>query len=124
LWAAQKVVTCPGRRLVPESRKDKQYRFTDADPVGIRLSLLMIDRIALAGVSGEVFSLIGQHLKQRSPSPQTLLITHCNGSSGYLPDDDAYGQISYEIQVTRVKPGCAEKAIVQGLRDLIRSRPE
>ena len=40
-------------------------------------------------------------------------------SSGYIPDDAAYDQISYEIVVSRVKRGCAEDAIVNGLLDMI-----
>ena len=118
---AQKVVTCPGRKLPPgpRRRRDQNYRFLDADPVPIRLSVLMINHIALVGVSGEVLTMIGQRLKQESPFSQTIMMTHCNGSSGYLPDDAAYDQISYEIAVSRVKRGCAEDAIVNGLLDLM-----
>jgi hypothetical protein len=82
--------------------------------VDIRLSLLMVDKIALAGVSGEVLTMIGQRLKRESPFTNTMMITHANGSSGYLPDDAAYERISYEILTARVKPGCAESAIIDG----------
>lgn len=47
------------------------------------------------------------------------MVTHCNGSSGYLPDDAAYDQVSYEIVATRVKRGCAENAIVNGLLEMM-----
>lgn len=47
------------------------------------------------------------------------MVAYTNGTSGYLPDDAAYDQISYEIQVAKVKRGCAETAIVKGLLDLI-----
>ena len=101
----------------------KSLEFADSDPVPIRLSLLMVDKIALAGVSGEVFSLLAQELKAKAPQPQkTMMITHCNGSSGYLPDDAAYGQLSYEIQTARVKPGCAQAAIVNGLLKMIQRK--
>jgi hypothetical protein len=43
------------------------------------------------------------------------MVTHANGSSGYLPNDAAYDQLSYEIVTTRVKQGCAEDAIVNTL---------
>jgi hypothetical protein len=99
-------------------RPDGSYQFVDAPPVRIRLSLLMIDRIALCGVSGEAFSLIGQRLKKESPCEQTILITHANGSSGYLPNDDAYDQVSYEIMVTDVKRG-VEKILMHGLLDML-----
>jgi hypothetical protein len=87
--------------------------------VAIRLSLLTIGHVALAGVSGEVLTKIGERLKNESPFSQTLVVTHCNGSSGYLPDDAAYEQISYEIAVSHVKKGCAEDAIVNGILELM-----
>ena len=117
LSAAQRVVSCPGRK--PEGgaqrRKDGNYAFQDADPVDIRLSVLMLNHIAVTGVSGEVLTLIGTRLKKESPFSATIVVTHANGSSGYLPDDAAYDQASYEIVTTRVKPGCAEDGIVNTL---------
>jgi hypothetical protein len=47
------------------------------------------------------------------------MITHANGSSGYLPDDAAYDQVSYEITATRVKRGCGEDAIVNGFLEMM-----
>jgi neutral ceramidase len=111
----QTVVTCPGKKTVQAPGPGKEYKFEDADPVSIRLSLLMITDIAITGVSGEVLTNIGLRLKKESPFTRTIMVTHCNGSSGYLPDDAAYEQVSYEIMTTRVKPGCAEDAIVDGL---------
>jgi hypothetical protein len=112
---AQVIVECPGRKATSGRRRDLNYAFEDAGPATIRLSLLMLNHIALAGVSGEVLTNIGQRLKRESPFTATMMVTHCNGSSGYIPDDAAYEQISYEIVATRLKPGCAEDAIVRGL---------
>jgi hypothetical protein len=120
LWGMQQVLTCPGRLLEPGSSQRTGYKFTDSDPVNIRLSLLMLDRIALAGVSGEVFTLIAQRLKAESPVGDTVMVTHANGSSGYIPNDAAFDQISYEITTSHLKPGCAENAIVNGFLDMIR----
>ncbi len=118
--AAQKVVTCPGQKLIPGPRGRSDGRFEDAEPVPIRLSLLRVNDIAITGVSGEVLTMVGQRLKRESRLPNTLMVTHCNGSSGYLPDDEAYKQLSYEIYTTRVKAGCAEDAIVNGLLEMMR----
>jgi hypothetical protein len=119
--AAQKVIECPGKKNPPgpNRRKDLNYEFVDADPTAIRLSLLMLNHVALAGVSGEILTPIGTRLKEESPFAATMMLTHCNGSSGYLPDDASYDQISYEIVVSRVKRGCAEAAIVGGLLDMM-----
>jgi neutral ceramidase len=53
--------------------------------VSFRLSLLVINDIAMPGVSGEVFTSIGPRLKKESPFDRTIMTAHCNGSSGYVP---------------------------------------
>lgn len=115
----QKVVSCPGKRTVQRPGPDQEYKSEDADPVAIRLSLLVINDIAIAGVSGEVLTNIGARLNQESPFTRTLMVTHANGSSGYLADDAAYDQVSYEIVATRAKRGCAESAIVNGFLEMM-----
>lgn len=115
---AQKVVTCPGRRVEPGPTPRAEYKFNDTDPVNIRLGLLMINDVALSGVSGEVFTLIGRRLQRELPSIHTVMVTHTNGSSGYIPDDAAFDPVSYEVTASRLKPGCAEGAIVNGFLEL------
>ncbi len=115
IHGTQRVVTCPGKRTVQAPGRGREYKSEDSDPVSIRLSLLVINDIAITGVSGEVLTNIGLRLKRESPFNRTIMVTHCNGSSGYLADDAAYDQVSYEILTTRVKRGCAEDAIVNGL---------
>jgi len=122
LRGAHRVVTCPGRRVEPGPTPRAEYKFNDADSVSIRLSLLMINDIALAGVSGEVFTLIAQRLQKASPARHTVMVTHTNGSSGYIPNDAAFEPVSYEVTASRLKPGCAEGAIVKGFLELIGGR--
>jgi neutral ceramidase len=119
LRGGQEVVTCPGRRVEPGPTPRAEYKFNDADPVHIRLGLLMINDVALAGVSGEVFTLIARRLKRESPFNHTIMVTHANGSSGYIPDDTGFEPVSYEVTASRLKPGCAESAIVNGFLDLM-----
>jgi neutral ceramidase len=89
--------------------------------VSIRLSLVKLNSVALAGVSGEVFTRIFLHLKNDSPFNATIMVTHANGSSGYIPSDDAFEPISYENTASHLKPGCAEKGIVNGLLEMMGS---
>jgi hypothetical protein len=113
IYGAQRIVTCPGQRLTPDSKTSaNKIAFVDGPPVDIRVSLLMLDRFALTGVSGEVLTGIGTRLKRESPFAFTVMTTHTNGSSGYLADDAAYDQVSYEIWTTHAKRGCAETGIV------------
>jgi hypothetical protein len=120
--ANQQVITCPGRKLEPGPVPRKDYKWEDAEPVSIRLSLLRINDIGLAGVSGEVLTMINEHLKKVSPVSHTVMVTHANGSSGYIPDDAAFQQVSYEITTSHLKPGCAENGIVNGLVNLMNQR--
>jgi len=116
----QQVITCPGRKPEAGPFPRKVYKFEDSDPVNIRLSLLMLNKIALAGVSGEVLTPIYQRLQKESSSDETIMVTHTNGVSGYIPNDAAYDQISYEITATSLKPGCAEVKIVNGFLDMMK----
>ncbi len=116
---AQMLVSCPGQQAVQGPPPERLYTFRDAAPVSIRLSLLILNDIAIAGVSGEVLTNIGMRLKRESPFNRTVMVTHCNGSSGYLPDDSAYDQVSYEITASRVKRGCAENMIVNTLLEMM-----
>jgi hypothetical protein len=101
------------QRLVKLPPKD------DANPgVPLRLSVLKVGNIVFAGVSGEVFTEIGLEIKRRSPYAHTIVMTHCNGSSGYLVTDKAYAKGGYEVRVTRAKSG-AEEAIVGNLLEMI-----
>jgi hypothetical protein len=119
LYAAQRVVACPGRKVEEGPRPRREYKFQDADPVEIRLSLLLINDIAVTGVSGEVLTPIYLHLKRESPFSRTIMLTHTNGASGYIPDDAGFDQIGYEVTTSHLKPGCAENAIVNGLVDMM-----
>jgi neutral ceramidase len=101
LHGAQKVITCPGKTA----------------PVNIRLSVVNVGPVALAGVSGEVLNPIFQHLLKRAPN--AVMITHANGSSGYIPHDAVFPELGYEVTTSRLQPGCAEQAIVNGIVELI-----
>ena len=50
-----------------------------------------------------------------------MMATLTNGAarSGYVPDDESFGKLTFEVLSSRLKPGCAESAIVNGLLGLI-----
>ena len=45
-----------------------------------------------------MLSEIGMVIKAASPFDQTFIITHCNGTSGYLPPRHLYIEQGYEIK--------------------------
>jgi hypothetical protein len=116
---SQKVLTCPGEKVAPGPEPRKTYTFENSNPVNIRLSLLLFNNIAITGVSGEVLTPILQRLQKESPIKDMFMVGYANGYSGYIPNDAAYKQVSYEITATHLKPGCAEGGIVNGLVDMM-----
>jgi hypothetical protein len=119
----QKTVSCPGRRQTNNGRAGYAGTYVDADPVSIRLSFLKLGDVVIGGVNGEVFNAIAQRLKRESPYKHTMMATLTNGMapSGYIPNDAAFGFETFEVLSSRLKPGCAETSIVNGLLDLMAS---
>ncbi|GAA2007601.1 neutral/alkaline non-lysosomal ceramidase N-terminal domain-containing protein [Nakamurella flavida] len=117
----QTTVTCPGRTRTDEGRAGQPGTYEDGEDVTIRLSLLRVGDLYLPGVDGEVFNEIGQRLIQESPQKHTVLTTLTNGraNSGYIYNDEAAGFTTFEVLSSRLKPGCAENSIVDGLLGLI-----
>ncbi len=120
--ASQNTVTCPGRtRTDTGNREGAPGTYVEGDPVNIKLSLLKIGDIAICGVNAEVYSIIAQKLKDRSPLTNTIVATITNGAanSGYIPSDDAFQRYTFQVLSSRLEPNCAETAIINGLVELI-----
>jgi len=114
-------VTCPGRRRLDSGRAGYAGTYEEADPVDLRLSMLRLGDVYIGGVDAEIFNLIAQRFKARSPHANTMMATLTNGiaGSGYIPNDEAFSQFTFEVVSSRLQPGCAENAIIEGLLDLI-----
>ena len=114
---SQKTIQCPGRERTNDGRAGSEGTYKEAGPVEIRLGLLQVGDVMIGAVNAEVFSPIAQRLKRESPFKATMMATLTNGSarSGYIPDDASYGKYTFEVLSSRLKPGCAESSIVNGL---------
>ncbi len=123
LSGSQKTIQCPGRERTNDGRAGSEGTYKDAGPVDIRLGLLQIGDAMIGAVNAEVFTPIAQRLKRESPFKATMMATLTNGSarSGYIPDDASYGKYTFEVLSSRLRPGCAESSIVNGLLELIDS---
>ncbi len=119
--AAQKMVSFPGRNRTNQGRAGYEGTYVDGDSVRLRLGLLRIDDIVLGTINAEVFNLIGQQLKKESPYARTIVVSLTNGgaNSGYIPNDAAFGYQTFEVLSSRCKPGYAERAIIDGILDLM-----
>ena len=120
IWSMHKTIQCPGRRRLDSGREGAPGTYEDADPIDIRLGLLLIGPIALAVVTGEPYNIIGQRLKKAAPYGHTIVVSLANGRSvGYIPDDSAYERHTFQVLNTRIKKGCAEQAIINGILDMM-----
>jgi neutral ceramidase len=121
IWGGSKSFTCPGRDRSDNLREGGPGTYVDGDPVNVRLGLLTIGNTALASVDAEIYNPIALRLKKESPIANTEMVTVANGraNSGYIPTDEAFGRYTFQVLSTRLKPGCAETAIVNGEMDLL-----
>ena len=84
----------------------------------IQLNMIRINQLVFTGVSGEVGSQILVHLRRESPFADTLMITLSNDRDGYIPDDAGW---DHQGQGQAFVRGCAEKAIVNNLSEMIKA---
>ncbi|NQU85210.1 MAG: hypothetical protein HQ541_05570 [Mariniphaga sp.] len=126
---AQKTVSCPGRVRVNYDRTNPVYRegslgeYEDGPDVDHHLAVLGLGATVIAACDGELFSYIGLQLRKESPLTQTMFVTLTSTGlgqgRGYIPNDAAYGERTFQVLGARDKQGCAERAIIDGLTELI-----
>ena len=110
------VMTFPGKK---SSQTDLPVeKLEPSSDNEIRLTVFKIGELVLSGVSGELVNEIGMDIKNRSPYSGTIVVTHCNGSSGYICADKMFPEGGYEVRVTRFMPG-VEKPLADKYVELI-----
>ncbi|HUX96392.1 MAG TPA: neutral/alkaline non-lysosomal ceramidase N-terminal domain-containing protein [Bacteroidales bacterium] len=110
------VMEFPGKK--PSSTNLPQGKWEPVPDNEIRLTLFKIGDLVLSGISGELVNEIGMDIKKRSPYSETIVVTHCNGSSGYICTDKMFSEGGYEVRVTRFMPG-VEKPLADKYIELI-----
>jgi neutral ceramidase len=116
--ASERVFACPTKQGVHQLDDLKQ---APVSALNIRLGLIRLNDIALAGVSGEVVTNIYAHLKAQSPLKDTIMVTMANDRVGYIADDASYDMPIFEVNGSPVARGCAEPSIVRGLTEMIKA---
>ncbi len=114
--AGERVLSCPVKRGANQLGDMKQE---DVSSMPLHLGLILINQVALTGVSGEVATNIYLHLKKASPLTNTIMMTLANDRVGYIVGDAAYDTPYFETNGTPLARGCAENGIVDGLVGLI-----
>jgi Neutral/alkaline non-lysosomal ceramidase, N-terminal len=115
--AREVIADLPARhRQTDDMPTIKQQR---VETVRLRLAVVVIGTLALAGVGGEVVTKIGLRARASSPLANTILLSLVNDRLGYIPDDASYPQNTFEVRGSPIQPGYAERAIVDGAVDTI-----
>lgn len=116
---AQKLtIKAKGKKTLPN--RSPNQKLESADVVEINIAAMKIGPVVFCGVSGELMTEIGMRIKAESPYKHTMIITHCNGSSGYLCTNQSYPEGGYEVMVSRTMPG-TEYLISENLKKMIRA---
>lgn len=90
----------------------------DCPPTSLNVTAARVGNVAFVGLSAEVLTEIGMAIKAGSPYEHTFVITHCNGSSGYLPPEPLYIEGGYEITSSAFAPQAAGMVVKQAVKML------
>lgn len=84
----------------------------------LAITAARVGDVAFLGVGCELLTELGLQIKAGSPFPYTFVISHCNGTAGYLPPAHLYPEGGYEINTTRFAPEAGELAVQQAIKML------
>jgi len=110
------VLECP-RRKTTDNRNTQDLPASETVPVNITVARIG-NEVAFVGFNVEMLTEIGMEIKKGSPFKRTFIITHCNGSSGYLAPAELYKEGGYEINATRFEIGSSDMVVKKALRML------
>jgi len=83
------------------------------------LQAMLLGDIALVGVPGEFFTLLGLEVKRRSPFRYTYVVELANDYIGYIPDKEAYDLGGYQVWTgfhSFVARGTGERMVEEALQ--------
>ncbi len=87
------------------------------------LQAILIGDIAIVGVPGEFFTVLGQEIKRRSPFRYTYVFELANDYIGYIPDRPAFGLGGYQTWTglhSFLEPGTGEAIVAESIKLLDR----
>ena len=105
-------------------RPTHSYAFQTSGKVEAPFWILRVGDVALVGVQAELSAATGAYIRAHSPFAHTLVVTMVNGAAKYMPEADAYRQITYEAMNSPFARGSAEafsQQIVSTLNTLAQS---
>lgn len=101
-------IELPGKRRGEAAAEDSRV-------VSLNITVARMGEVCFVGLGGEILTEIGMAIKAGSPCRHTFVITHCNGSAGYLAPKHLYVEGGYEINSTRFAPQAAEMVVKKAI---------
>ncbi len=80
-------------------------------PVRVRVSALGLGPATHVGIQGELFTSLGMEIKRRLGAGRTFVAVLCDGTIGYIPTKDAYGEGGYEPAASPLLAGGGEAIV-------------
>jgi len=102
----------------PQVRPTEHHEFTPGPERSETVETVVLGDVALVGVRPELSCSTGKNIRQRSPFPETLVLTMVNGGAKYMPDADSYERITYEAMSSPFACGSAE-TLAEGINHLL-----
>jgi len=84
--------------------------------IDLNVTLARMGDLLFVGLGCEALCEIGLSIKAALPNLDVFVITHCNGTSGYLPPGHRYVEGGYEIQSTPFAATAADIVIKEVVR--------
>jgi len=103
---------------LPGKKKGQAIKKESCPPTPLNVTAARVGDVAFVGIGCEVLTEIGMAIKAGSPYKYTFVVTHCNGSSGYLPPKHLYKEAGYEVTSSRFAPDAADMVVKQALKML------
>ena len=126
--AYAKMILAKPQDAKPYHRHEKTYanrvqaQHESPDEISVDLQAFRIGDLGVCAIPFEVFAEIGLQIKAESPLGQTFVVSHANGSNGYLPTAQQHKLGGYEtwMGTNRVEFEAASK-IVDRLLSMLES---
>lgn len=123
IFGAERDSVCPGGETIVEEPGNifsKILRFEDGEDFKIRVKLLVLGPIALYGIGGELYSSIGEYVKEHSLLKHTLIVNHSIKNVKYILDDAALEAGCVAAGEARYKKGYVKETLTQSLEAMLK----
>jgi neutral ceramidase len=103
---------------LPAKKKDDRDEDDPSPTKELNVTVARVGDVGFVGVGCELLTEVGMAIKAGSPYDHTFVITHCNGSAGYLPPEHLYEEGGYEVGRTGFAPQTADVLVKESLQML------